>query len=337
MKIDTIDLEKEVLIIAEIGNNHEGDFSLAKKMISAAARAGAHAVKFQTIVPERFVAPSQKGAFDLFSKFRFNYEQFAQLKETADGEGVVFLSTPFDIDSARFLNSLVPAFKIASGDNNFWPLIETVARTGKPILLSAGMANSNEILRAKWFIENLLGPDKTQSSLAVLHCISLYPTPPGKAHLLSIPALKQRLGVTVGYSDHTIGTDAAVLAVALGARVIEKHFTLDKNYSDFPDHRISMDPRDLAQLVEKIAQAGELLGTASPGVGAEELEVAKVARRSIAASRDLAKGTRLEWDHLTWLRPGNGLAPGEEGKVLGKILKSPVPKGNRILPEDLEN
>lgn len=335
MKIDKIDLEKDVFIVAEIGNNHEGNFSLAEKMIAAAAKAGAHAVKFQTIVPEKLVSSRQKETIDLFTKFQFSHEQFAKLKRVADREGVLFLSTPFDIESARFLDSLVPAFKIASGDNNFWPLIETVAKTGKPILLSSGMTDLQAILRSKQFIENVWGPEKTRECLAVLHCVSLYPTPPKDANLLSIPFLKEKLGTTVGYSDHTIGIDAAVLAVALGARVVEKHFTLDKNYSDFPDHQISMDPQDLALMVEKISLAREMLGTYDANVAKDEWQVAKAARRSIVARRNLSAGSRIELTDLDWVRPADGLAPGEEDKVVGKTLKRDIPKGYPILLEDL--
>lgn len=335
MKIGNRDLDKEILIIAEIGNNHEGDFSVARKMIVAAAKAGAHMVKFQTIIPEKLVSPTLEKATAMLTKFQFSYKQFAELKHVADSEGVQFLSTPFDLESVEQLDPLVPAFKIASGDNNFWPLISVVAKKGKPILISTGMADFNAILQTRRFIENIWGGEKTKQDLAILHCVSLYPTPPKDANLYSIPFLKEKLGGTIGYSDHTIGIDAAVLAVALGARVLEKHFTLDKNYSDFPDHQISMDPQDLALLVEKVGQAVEMLGAYGADVAKDEWEIAKVARRSIVAKHNLAAGTQISWNDLDWVRPGGGLAPGNEEKLVGKKLQRDIAKGHLIQVADL--
>lgn len=335
MKISNIDLDNEILIIAEIGNNHEGNFDVAKKMITAAAKAGAQAVKFQTIVPDKLVSPTLKEATAMLTKFQFSYQQFAELKKAADAEGVLFLSTPFDLESVQQLDSMVPAFKIASGDNNFWPLIEAVAKTGKPILLSTGMADLNAIQQTRQFIENIWGPEKTRRDLAILHCVSLYPTPPQDANLYSIAFLKEKLGGTIGYSDHTIGIDAPVMAVALGARVIEKHFTLDKNYSDFPDHQISMDPQDLALLVEKIRLTVEMLGVYGAGTAKDEAAIAKVARRSIVAKRDLTAGSQITWDDLDWVRPAGGLAPGNEQALMGKKLRRDIPKGHFILIADV--
>ena len=335
MKIANIDLEKEILIVAEIGLNHEGDFSVARKMIAAAAKAGAQAVKFQTIVPEKLVSPTLKSATAMLAKFQFSYKQFGELKRVADSEGVLFLSTPFDLESVEQLDPIVPAFKIASGDNNFWPLISAVAKKGKPILLSTGMADFTAILNTRQFIENIWGREKTAQDLAILHCVSMYPTTPNDAHIFSIPFLKEKLGGTIGYSDHTIGISAAVLAVALGARIIEKHFTLDKNYSDFPDHQISMDPQDLAQLVENISLTVEMLGAYDAEMAKPELETAKGARRSIVARHNLTAGAKITWEDLDWVRPGNGLAPGNEEKLVGGELRRDIPKGHLILIDDL--
>lgn len=336
MNIGTVDLDQDILIIAEIGNNHEGDFALAQKMIRAAAKAGAGAVKFQTIIPDKLVSAQQKDALDQFTKFQFNYDQFAQLKEVADSEGVMFLSTPFDVESAQFLDTLVPAFKIASGDNNYFPLIEAVAKKGKPILMSTGMADLATIEQSKQLMEKVWRQENIEPQLVILHCVSLYPTPLREANLLTIPFLKEKLKTTVGYSDHTVGLEAPVMAVGLGARVIEKHFTLDKHFSDFPDHRISMDPEDLTQLVEKISQTVDMLGSYGISVGKDELEIAKIARRSVVARADLPAGNRMQWKDLDWVRPGGGIPPGEEDKILGKTLKRALSKGSPISVDDLE-
>lgn len=334
MKIGPFDLNRDVLIVAEIGNNHEGDFEFAKRLIHEAASAGAGAVKFQTIVPERLVSPREKERVRQLERFRFDYEQFEELCRVAKEENVLFLSTPFDLESVAFLNRLVPAFKIASGDNNFFPLIEAIAQTGKPILLSSGMADLAQIKQTKDFIEEIWKKKGVAQDLAILHCVVSYPTPLREANLLAIRELK-KLGVTVGYSDHTLGIEATVLSVALGARIIEKHFTLDKNYSDFHDHKIAVDPVEMAQLVRRVREAVELLGDGVKRVQeAEKKNIGKV-RRSIAAARSLPKGSILRWEDLSWVRPGGGISPGHECDFLGKVLKRSIAKGAMFRLDDV--
>lgn len=335
MKISNWDLAQDILVVAEIGNNHEGSYALAEEMVGLAARAGAGAVKFQTIVPDRLVSPSQKDRIRQLERFRLRYDEFEKLSEVAERENVLFLSTPFDIESARFLNNLVPAFKISSGDNLFFPLIDVVARTGKPIILSSGLTDMKQITKTKDFIQNIWRECRINQELAVLHCVVSYPTPPREANLLAIRQLRDQLGVTVGYSDHTLGIEAAILSVALGARIIEKHFTLDKNYSDFHDHQLSADPGELTLLVKRVRESVELLGDGEKRVQDSEKEVVDRVRRSIVASRDLGQGTVLQREDLTWLRPGGGLAPGREEEIVGKKLTRSIPAGEYILPKDL--
>lgn len=335
MKIENFDVNEKVLIVAEVGNNHEGRYSLAEEMIRLAARAGANAVKFQTIVPERLIAPSQKERIAQLKQFQLSYEEFEKLSEVARKEKVIFLSTPFDIQSARFLNSLVPAFKIASGDNNFLPLIDEIARTGKPIILSTGMVGLKEVRDVLERVKGIWKEMKIEQKMAVLHCVVNYPTAPRDANLAAIKQLQQ-LRATVGYSDHTIGIEAAVLSVALGARIIEKHFTISKTYSDFRDHQLSADPDDFAQLVSRVRMAEEYLGTGEKRPLPCESDVVMKVRRSIVARCDLKQGTVVAWEHLDWVRPGNGLPPGEEHRLLGKRLRRSVIQGECLLPQDLE-
>ena len=335
MKIGNIDTDKCVLVVAEIGNNHEGDYALAERLIGLAAEAGAGAVKFQTIIPERLVAPSQKDKFSQYQRFQLSYDQYEKLSRVAEREGVLFLSTPFDIESARFLNNLVPAFKIASGDNNFFPMIDVIARTGKPIILSSGLADMKQIKATKDFIQNIWREQGINQELAVLHCVASYPTPPQEANLLAIRQLRDQLGVTVGYSDHTLGIEAAVLSAALGAHIIEKHFTLDKNYSAFHDHQLSADPQDMALLVQRIKDLSELLGTGNKVPQTSEKALEGSIRRSIVAKHDLPKDARISWDDINWTRPANGLPPGKEDLVLGKFLSKSVEMGELIVPEIL--
>ncbi|CAB1064575.1 N-acetylneuraminate synthase (EC [Olavius sp. associated proteobacterium Delta 1] len=336
MKIGNVDTNKSVLVVAEIGNNHEGNFETAKKLIEQAAEAGADAVKFQTIVPGRLVAANQKDEISKFQRFHLSYEQYEKLSRVSEREGVLFLSTPFDIESARFLNALVPAFKISSGDNNFWQLIDVVARTCKPIILSSGFADLAQIGKTRDFIQKVWSECGIRQELVILHCVSGYPVPPQEANIMAVKQLQEELGVTVGYSDHTLGIDAAVLSVALGARIIEKHFTLDRNYSGFRDHQLSADPQDMALLVKMVREAGKLLGNGEKHLQKCERKNIGRMRRSIVASRDLNQGSILQSRDLTWLRPGVGLAPGHEAKLIGRKLIRCLAAGECVLPEHVE-
>jgi sialic acid synthase SpsE len=333
MQIGDVDLAREVLVVAEIGNNHEGDFARAEEMIARAAASGAQAVKFQTIVPERLVSPLQPARIEQLRRYAFSYEQFARLADTAHRAGVMFLSTPFDVESVSYLDSLVPAFKIASGDNDFSALLEAVAGTAKPVILSTGMASVADVQRACHTIETVWRTRDVSPGIVPLHCVSAYPVPDGASNLLAIRTLARETGRTVGYSDHTLGIEAAVLAVALGARVIEKHFTLSKTQSDFRDHQLSADPSELTELVRRVSAVLAMLGDGLKAMQPVEEAVAKAARRSVVVRRDLPAGHVLSIVDLDWLRPGGGLRPGQEGEVLGRQLRRSLAAGEMITPD----
>ena len=327
MIIGSIDLKSDVLVIAEIGNNHEGDFGLAREMIHAAAMTGAQAVKFQTIVPERLVNVSQTSRLQQLARFVFSRDQFAELAAEARRAGVLFLSTPFDPDVVTWLDALVPAFKIASGDNNYAALLTKVAHTEKPILLSTGMASGREITQVCAMIENCWKSSGRPSEIILLHCVSAYPTPPEQANLRAIVTLAQDTGRMVGYSDHTLGIDAAAMSVALGARIIEKHFTLSKTQSEFRDHALSADPAEMADLVRRVKLAQSLLGNGVKIPQEAERANAISARRSIVARATLPAGHVIAERDLDWLRPGGGLSPGQENKLIGRKLMRAVAEG----------
>lgn len=335
MKIGTVDIGRDVLVIAEIGNNHEGDVGRAAEMIARAAEAGAQAVKFQTILPEELVAPDQEARLAQLRRYALSAENHVQLADAAKLAGVMFMSTPFAIPAVEMLRPLVPAFKIASGDNDFHPLLRAVAATGKPILLSAGMAALGEIKAAKAVIEGEWATDGHDPGLVILHCVSAYPTSPEEANLSAIRSLAG-LGCPVGYSDHTLGSLASVVAVGLGARVIEKHFTLSNTQSDFRDHKLSADPTELKELVERVREANVLLGDGQKRLMPSERATADAARRSLAARRDLEQGHILAAHDITWLRPGGGIAPGSEAAVVGRVMRRAMKAGSRIVMEDLE-
>jgi len=331
MKIGNFDLEKKVMIVAEIGNNHEGDFQLAKEMIKEAAKTGVDVVKFQTFRTEHYISQKDEARFNRLKSFELKYEDFEKLSKIAKNEGLVFLSTPFDVESAKYLNKIVPAFKISSGDNNFYPLLETVAGFGKSIILSSGLADLNQIIKSKNFIEKIWKDKGIKQDLAILHCITNYPVEPFEANLKAITTLKDKLNCTIGYSDHTIGIEAAALSVALGARIIEKHFTIDKNYSNFRDHQLSADPEEMTDLVKRIKEVITLMGSGKKELQDSEKSSVKLLRRSIVASRDIEKGEVISGNDITWIRLDKGLPAGEEQKILGKKTTKSFEMGEPII------
>lgn len=332
MRIGNFDTDKRVFVIAEVGNNHEGDFTLAQEMIGRAAEAGVDAVKFQTFIPERYVSCSDPERLERLRKFELAQTDIEALNKQASKCGLIFFSTPFDIASAYFLNSFQPLFKIASGDNNFFPLIDVVASFDKPTLISTGLANLDLLDR----LYRTWGKKADKLRLAFLHCVASYPVPDEQANLGAIATLKARYpDIAIGYSDHTLGIDAAVLAAAAGARLVEKHFTVDKKYSDFRDHQLSAEPSEMKALVEKIRQLEILLGTGDKKPQPCEVDLEIAMRRSISVSRDIHKGTILRLDDLTWVRPGTGLSPGNEDFVIGKMLNRSLQRGEIIVPEML--
>ncbi len=335
MKIENINTSEKIFIIAEIGNNHEGNFELAQKMIEQAAVAGVDAVKFQTFIPEH-ISSGDQARLERLRGFKFSYDQFTKLSIIANKMGLIFFSTPFDIESAKFLNTIQSVFKIASGDNNFYPLINTVAGFGKPMIVSTGSAELNIIKKVHKLIKKNSKNIEFKPSLAFLHCVSSYPVPDNEANLASIIHLKKLFSdVVIGYSDHTLGIEAAVLSVIAGARIIEKHFTLDKNYSDFRDHHLSADPNEMRLLVERVRKAETMLGIEEKKPQNCEKEMNVIGRRSIAAARELPEGTKLKLSDFIWVRPGIGYPPGEEDSLVGKKINRNLKVGQIIQQGDL--
>ena len=331
MKIGKLDTDDKVIIIAEIGNNHEGSYTLAEEMIGLAAEVGADAVKFQTFQTEYYVSRKDRNRFDSLKKYELTQDEFERLSKVAKELGILFISTPFDINSALFLDRITDAIKISSGDNNFYPLIESAAQTGKPLLLSTGLADINQVLKSREKIETIWDNNNFNKNLAVLHCVSAYPVEPRFANLRAIRTLINTLDTTIGYSDHTIGVEAALLSVGLGAKIIEKHFTIDNNYSDFRDHQISADPEMMKKLINGVRKVEEMLGSGEKQLQLPEKDLLIQIRRSIVANHNLSKGDKIAFEDLTWIRPGGGLEPGEEYKLVGQVLNRDIDIGEPIL------
>jgi N,N'-diacetyllegionaminate synthase len=334
MKVGTFDTQQRVLIVAEIGNNHEGSVERAEELVIEAARAGADAVKFQTFRTEQFVARADAERFARLERFRLTEEQFSHLARVAHKHDILFGSTPLDMASAGFLAGIADFLKIASGDNDFFPLLAAVAGTGRPMIVSTGLLDEEGLSRTARFVIDARG---SSDDLALVHCVSSYPVPGDEVNLRAIGLLAERFPeFEIGYSDHTLGIDAAALSVSAGARIVEKHFTLDKNFSDFRDHQLSADPEEFGRLVDRIRAGERLGGERVKIVQASEESNVQALRRSIVAAGSFAAGHVLGGDDLAWLRPGGGMPPGDEALLLGKSLRRNVEFGERLAPEDVE-
>jgi N-acetylneuraminate synthase/N,N'-diacetyllegionaminate synthase len=326
------DLKRERLLVAEIGNNHEGDAVLALEMVAAAAEAGADAVKIQVIEPERLVRASEKERVAQLSRFKLPRAAIQAMAELARAKGILFVATPFDPESLAEIVDLVAAVKIASGDLDYVQLLSAAARTGKPMILSTGMGTLEEVEKAVAAVAlNLPAGKSVFESLALLHCVSAYPTPLHEANLVAIETLAETFGLTTGYSDHTLGIEAALVAACLGARIIEKHFTLDKNRASYRDHALSADPADIGRLAAAIHSLDKMMGDGKKRPGASEQSTLTAARRSVVAARDLPAGANLTPEDLDFVRPGNGLPPSAARYLVGRRLAAPVRRHELVL------
>lgn len=336
MYIDSFDCNEKVLIIAEIGVNHEGSYTLAEELLMKAVEAGADAVKFQTFQVDHyissFLAPAR---YERAKRFMLTYKEFEKLSKLAKDNNLIFLSTPLDLESVAFLNTIVPAFKVASGDNSFFPLLDAIARTGKPVIMSGGLSTVEQLRYSKSFIENIWATTTQSSDIALLHCVASYPVQVEEANLMAISQFKQNFDCTIGYSDHVFGIKAALAAAALGARIIEKHFTISKTYSDFRDHQLSAEPEELKAMVEGIREISKLLGSEGRKIQDGEKNILASMRRAIVARHVIEAGQTITWNDITWTRPGEGIAPGQEHMLLGRRARILLVAGEPIMPEKL--
>lgn len=304
MFIGEFDLNENVFVIAEAGNNHEGSFQKAKELVHAAAESGADAVKFQTIIPEKLVSPKETTRIQQLKRFELSLDQFAELKSEADKFNIQFLTTPFALEVVDPLDQLVHAFKIASGDLTWHELIKKVASKNKPVLLSTGAATFDEIKSAQNAYHEIVDQEKAQ--LVLLQCVMAYPAPSESLNL-NVISEYQKLVKFVGYSDHYLGINSCIAAVSLGAKIIEKHFTLDKNTSEFRDHQLSADPKEMSQLTKTIKEIYPMLGNSFKQVQNCELDIQKIARRSPKAKHHLNAGQTINQEDLIMTRPCSGL------------------------------
>lgn len=319
-------------IIAEAGVNHEGSMDLAKRLVREAKEGGADAIKFQTYRADTIASKHSPSYWDtskeptrsqheLFKKYdKFWKKECEELKEYCDAQRIEFLSTPFDDESATFLNALMPVFKISSSDITNKPFIEHMCSFGKPIILSTGASHLYEIEEAVGWIR------RSGNALALLHCVLNYPTEDANAHLGMILDLRQKYpGTSIGYSDHTLPNDMKTLEIAslLGAVILEKHFTFDKTLPG-NDHYHAMDKNDLKHFVRLLERHRELIGAANKQPLPSEDAARRNARRSLVAARDIPQGKPIEINDLTWKRPAHGISPRNIDDVVGRKARRDI-------------
>ncbi|NQU17112.1 MAG: N-acetylneuraminate synthase [Candidatus Saganbacteria bacterium] len=322
-----------VFLIAEAGVNHNGDLDVAKKLIDAAKSSGADAIKFQTFKTEElasFNAPKAKyqkktvrneSQFKMLKRLELTNEQFENLFSYAKKKKIMFLSTPFCFESADFLKKLgLKYFKISSGDLTNLPLLRKIAGWKMPIILSTGMGSLDEIREA---VEEIIS--KGNKRLILLHCVSSYPARFEDLNLNAIKTMKSEFGLPIGYSDHSLGIEASLAAVSIGAVVIEKHFTLDRNMSG-PDHKASLEPVDYELMVKSIRNIEKSFGNGIKRPQRCELTMRKIVRKSLVSANDIPKHSKIEMSMLAIKRPGTGIAPKFLDRVVGSIALEKIEK-----------
>ncbi len=318
--------KRQCLYIAEIGLNHNGDISTAKELVKSAAKAGADCVKFQTFIPEKMNSiytssllksgreeEPDKSQVEFFRNYLLTESEYGELKKLSDDLGLVFFSSPFDRESVDLLEGLdVPLYKVASSEVTNHRLLKRIAETGKPVILSTGMAGKPDIAGALKIFGN-----RDCDDIALLHCVSLYPLDHSAANLKRIKSLRKTFGRETGFSDHTRGSEAALVAASLGARIFEKHFTLDDDF-DCPDRDVSLNGEGLSAYIESVERAVRMLGGGEISFAGDEAVTARAARRSIFAGREIPEGKVIMDDDLVVLRPGIGIPASLMENIVGK-------------------
>lgn len=313
-------------IIAEAGVNHNGKLDLAYKLVDAAVEAGVDCVKFQTYITENDTVrncekaayqkeqDNEENQYDMIKKLELSFDEFKKIKSYCEKKNILFLSSPFDLESVSFLESMnTPFWKIASSEVTNYPLLKKIALTHRPVVMSTGMCDIKEIDDALEVLKKFGADD-----ISLLHCNTEYPTPMKDVNLKSMLCLKEKYNVCVGYSDHTLGTEIPIAAVALGAKIIEKHFTLD-NSMEGPDHKASLNPTELKLMVNKIRNIEIALGRYDKKPSSSELRNKIAARKSIFANCDIEKGEVFTELNIAAKRPGGGINPMRWNEIIGRI------------------
>lgn len=310
-------------LIAEIGGNHEGDFNYAKELTALACESGVDAVKFQIYTGESLVSKVESpDRYSHFQKFQFTPDQYITLAELCKEKSITFTASVWDIEAFSWLDSYLPFYKIGSGDMTAFPILKKVASFGKPIILSTGLSTIDDVTESVEYLQSLDRRYESSDYLALLQCTSMYPIPYEDANLKVMDLFKSKFNLTVGYSDHTEGTLAVDIAVAMGAEIIEFHFTDSREGKIFRDHKVSFTKSEVVELIEKIKKILALQGNQNKQPMHSEIEEGHIEsfRRSIYACKDLDIGSVLTEDDIVILRPGTGIDPRKINDVLGKKI-----------------
>lgn len=335
--------KKSCYVIAEIGVNHNGDINLAQQLIQSAKDSGADAVKFQTFSAEKLVThstpkvkyqetntPNFKSHYDMLKNLELSNSDHNFIKKYCEKLNIDFLSTPYDIDSAKFLLELnVSFFKTASADLVDLPLHKYISSTKMPCAISVGMSTMEEVKNTLKIYE-----EAGNNNIVLLHCVSNYPCSDESLNMKVIQNLKESFGMPIGYSDHSIGCEAAIMAVTMGACIVEKHFTIDKNLQG-PDHKASATPNEFLQLVKSVRRAEIMLGSSEKKVQKEEQQMSQVSRKSIVMRNSMKSGDEIKLVNLELKRPGTGLMAKEINLLVGKKLNKDLKKNDLITFEDI--
>ena len=333
-----------VLIIAEAGVNHNGSMALAKEMVEKAKDAGADYIKFQTFVPEKLVSRfaekadyqkkttgSDQSQLEMLQNLALTRQNFVELKKYCEEVGIGFISTPFDLESIAFLDGLDMDFwKLPSGEITNLPYLEAIGKTKRKVVMSTGMCEMEEIQAAIRILE-----ENGTSDITVLHCNTEYPTPFSDVNLLAMNQMKEVLKKPIGYSDHTVGIEVPIAAVALGAVVIEKHFTLDKTMEG-PDHKASLEPEELKAMVTAIRNIEKSLGDGKKHRSESEKKNCAIVRKSIVAAQEIVCGEKFTPENITTKRPGDGINPMKWHELNGRTAKRNYKKDEKINGVELE-
>lgn len=330
MKIGGVDTAETTALVAEVGHNHEGSVALAEELIATAVDCGADAVKLQTCIPEQFVSVMQPQRLEMLQRFSLPLDEVVRIVEKFHGLGIHVFTTPLDLVSAHVLAPHLQTIKVSSGDLTFSPLLEFVAASGRDVIISTGASDLLEVEQAVALIEAHRTPS-TRSELGILHCVASYPASPASLNLGAMASLRERFPhAVIGYSDHAMGIEASVLAVAAGARIVEKHFTLDNHFSSFRDHALSADPLAFRELRNRMDDALTMLGDGVKRPHSTEQEARVSLRRSIVAARDIDAGRVLSPQDLIFTRPADGVSPSRFSEVVGATANRPFLKGEPI-------
>lgn len=335
-----------VYIIAEVGVNHNGDINIAKNLIDIAKDCGADAVKFQTFNTDKLVSKDapmaeyqknnlgeNKSQYDMIKKLELSKDDFKIIKSHCELQNIEFISTPFDLESVDLLEELgVNIYKVGSGDCDNFLLLNKIIKTGKPVIISLGMSDINEIIKIKNFMDN----NNYQNKYVFFHCVSAYPAPYNQMNMSCVKTLAEKLNVPVGFSDHTTSDIAGIMSVAYGSCCIEKHITLDNDMYG-PDHKASLNPNAFKKFVENIRITEQMIGDGNKKCTPEEENTKSVARKNLIYNKNIKLNTYLKFEDLDAIRPNiNGITPMDYDRVINKKIKKDVVEGELIKFEDLE-